>query len=73
MKLKIDFKIKQRLQRFWGFLKDIAAEMKKVHWLTLKETIKYTFMVILVSAIVSIFLGGVDFLLTTLLNKFVLK
>jgi len=46
--------------------------MKKVNWPTREETIRYTLIVIGVSVAVAIFLGGVDFLFTTLLNKFIL-
>lgn len=47
--------------------------MKQINWLTLKQTLKYTFVVLLVSVIVSIFLGGIDFLLTLLLKKFIFR
>lgn len=47
-------------------------EMKKVNWPTKKETIRYTLIVIGVSVAVAVFLGGLDFVFTTLLNKFVL-
>jgi len=54
------------------FLKEVRLEMKKVNWPTRKETIKYTLIVIGVSVGVAIFLGGLDFIFTTILNKFVL-
>ena len=46
--------------------------MKKVNWPTREQTIKYTLTVIGVCLIVAIFLGGLDFLFTTLLNKFII-
>ena len=54
------------------FLKEVRLEMKKVNWPTRKETIKYTLIVIGVSVGVAIFLGGLDFIFTTILNKFIL-
>ena len=54
------------------FLKEVKLEMKKVNWPTRKETIRYTLIVIGVSIGVAIFLGGLDFIFTLLLNKFVL-
>lgn len=54
------------------FLKEVRLEMKKVNWPTRQETIRYTLIIIGVSAAVAIFLGGLDFLFTTLLNKLVL-
>ena len=55
------------------FLKEVNLEMKKVNWPTREKTIKYTLMVIIVSLAVAMFLGGFDFLFTTLLNWFILK
>jgi len=46
-------------------------EMKKVNWLTKRETIRYTLIVIGISVAVAIYLGGLDFIFTTILNKFV--
>ena len=54
------------------FFKEVKLEMKKVNWPTRKEAIRYTLIVIGASAVVAIYLGGIDFFLTSLLNKFVL-
>jgi len=54
------------------FLKEVRIEMKKVNWPTRQETIRYTLIVIGVSLTVAIFLGTLDFIFTTLLNKFFL-
>jgi len=53
------------------FLKEVKMEMKKVNWPTKKETIRYTLIVIGISIAVAIYLGGLDFIFTTILNKFV--
>ena len=55
------------------FLKEVRLEMKKVNWPTREETIRYTLIVIGVSLAVAVFLGGLDFLFTTLLNNFILR
>jgi preprotein translocase subunit SecE len=55
-----------------SFLKEVRLEVKKVNWPTRGEAIKYTVTVIAVSLAVAIFLGGLDFVFTTLLNKFVI-
>jgi preprotein translocase subunit SecE len=55
-----------------AFLKEVRLEMKKVNWPTRRETIRYTLIVIGVSLGVAAFLGALDFIFTTLLNKFVL-
>ena len=54
------------------FLKEVRLEMKKVNWPTREETIKYTLIIIGVCLAVAIYLGGLDFLFTTLLDKFIL-
>lgn len=55
-----------------AYLKEVRLEMKKVNWPTRQETLRYTLIVIGISLAVAIFLGGIDFLFTTLLNKFIL-
>ncbi len=54
------------------FLKEVRLEMKKVNWPSRQETIRKTLVVIGISVAIAIFLGAIDFILTTLLNKFVL-
>ena len=55
-----------------NFLKEVRIELKKVTWPTRQETIKYTLLVIGVSAGVAIFLGGLDYIYQLLLSRFVL-
>jgi len=54
------------------FLKEVRLEMKKVNWPTGKETLKYTLIIVGVSLVVAVFLGGLDYLFSTLLNKFMM-
>ena len=54
------------------FLKEVRLEMKKVNWPSRQETIRKTLVVIGISVAIAIFLGTIDFILTALLNKFVL-
>ncbi|OGZ35599.1 MAG: preprotein translocase subunit SecE [Candidatus Portnoybacteria bacterium RIFCSPLOWO2_01_FULL_43_11] len=55
-----------------NFLKEVRIELKRVTWPTRQDTIKYTLIVIGFSLAVAAFLGGLDFLFTWLLNKFVI-
>lgn len=50
------------------FLREVREELGKVVWPGRPEVIRLTLTVILVSLIVGIFLGGLDFLLTKLLE-----
>ncbi len=55
------------------FLKEVVAELKKVTWPTRQETIKLTAVVIAISVIVGLFIGGLDIaflrLTSVLFNK----
>ncbi|MBZ9569466.1 preprotein translocase subunit SecE [Patescibacteria group bacterium] len=55
-----------------AFLKEVRLEIKKVNWPSRKELFKNTLIVIGVSLALAIFLGGLDFLFTTILNQLVL-
>ena len=50
------------------FLKEVTDELKKVVWPTRSEVTRLTVVVIVVSLIVGVFLGGIDFLLTKLME-----
>jgi preprotein translocase subunit SecE len=54
------------------FLKETRMEMNKVNWLTKNETVKYTLIIIVISTILAIFLGTLDFIFIKLLNEFIL-
>lgn len=60
------------LERFITFLKEVRIELKKVTWLSRRETIRFTVMVILVSIVVAVFLGALDIIFQFILDRFVL-
>ena len=47
--------------------------MKKVNWPSRQETTKYTLIIIGVCVVVAIYLGGLDLLFTSLLEKFIYR
>lgn len=51
-----------------AFLKETQDELKKVVWPTREEVIRLTTVVILVSLIVGVFLGGLDFVFTKIME-----
>ncbi|MBI3273848.1 MAG: preprotein translocase subunit SecE [Candidatus Colwellbacteria bacterium] len=59
-------------QRLITYVKEVRIELKKVTWPTRQETIRYTLMVIIISAVTAVFLGAIDFILQYVLNAFVL-
>ncbi|MCL5011060.1 MAG: preprotein translocase subunit SecE [Patescibacteria group bacterium] len=54
------------------FFKEVATEGKKVDWPSRQKTLRYTAIVIGISAGVAIFLGALDLLFVTVLGKFFL-
>jgi preprotein translocase subunit SecE len=52
----------------FSFLLETREELKKVIWPTRQEVIRLTGVVIGVSAIVGLFIGGLDFVFTKLLS-----
>jgi len=60
------------LTKIKNFLKEVKSEFKHVNWLTKKETIQYTLIVIGLSLGIAIFLGFFDFIFNFLLTKFII-
>jgi len=55
------------------FLKEVAVEMKRVSWLSQKDVIRYTLIVLGITIAVSAFLGGLDYIFTEIIKLFVLR
>ncbi|MBI2042324.1 MAG: preprotein translocase subunit SecE [Candidatus Nealsonbacteria bacterium] len=55
-----------------NFLKEVKMEIQKINWPGREQTIRYTTVVLGISLTVALFLGGLDFLFTLLLEKFVI-
>lgn len=51
-----------------SFLRETRDELKKVVWPSRAEVIRLTIVVILVSAIVGFYIGGIDFILTKVMS-----
>lgn len=49
-----------------SLLKEVKEELDKVAWPSREMTIRYTILVILAAVVVGAFLGGLDYLLTSL-------
>lgn len=54
--------------KLFNYLKETKGELKYVKWLSRKETIRFTILVIIVSIFVSFFLGFFDFIFNRLLD-----
>jgi len=53
------------------FLREVKQEVKKVAWPKKEDTLRYSVMVIIASLVVAAYLGGIDYLVTTLLERFI--
>jgi len=51
----------------WQFVKEAYAELKKVTWLSRKEMVASTIVVIILVLIIAVFVGSVDFILARIL------
>lgn len=60
------------MKKFLKFLNESKEELKKVVWPTKKETTEMTIAVIIIVFFISLYLGGIDYLLTKALT-FLLK
>lgn len=59
--------------RFWTYLKESKEELKKVSWPTKKDTIRGTWTVIIFTAIVTLFLGVLDYFFNLGLEEFLTR
>jgi preprotein translocase subunit SecE len=60
-------------QKIKEFFKEVFVEMKRVSWLSQKEVVKYTLIVLGFTIIAAGFLGGLDYIFTLLIKNFLLK
>jgi preprotein translocase subunit SecE len=55
------------------FFKEVWVEMKRVTWLTQKEVWKYTLIVLGITIATAAFLGGLDYIFTTIIKSLILR
>jgi len=60
------------LNRIITFLKEVKLEMKKINWLSRKQTLTYTLIVIGLAFVVAVFLGILDVIFMAILERFIL-
>ncbi|HHD11561.1 MAG TPA: preprotein translocase subunit SecE [Deltaproteobacteria bacterium] len=58
----------EKIDKAKQFFSEARAELKKVTWPTREQTMNATWVVIVMVIVVSLFLGLVDFLLSTLVR-----
>ena len=55
------------------YFKEVKVELRKVSWPTKDQTKKFTIMVIAVSAVVGLYLGALDYILSKVIATLVVK
>ena len=55
------------------FFKEVWVEMKRVNWLSQKDVFKYTGIVLAVVIISAAFLGGLDFIFTSIIKSLIIR
>jgi len=60
-------------QKIKEFFKEVYVEMKRVSWLSRKEIVKYTLIVLGFTIAFAAFLGGLDYIFTLVIKNFLLK
>jgi preprotein translocase subunit SecE len=63
-------KVKDVVPQSRQFLSEVWIELRKVHWPTRQETLAATAVVLVVVAIVSLWLGVIDGILSVLFTRF---
>ncbi len=54
------------------FFKEVWVEMRRVSWLTRQEILRYTGIVLAVTVAVAVFLGGLDYIFTEIIRRFLI-
>ncbi|MCR4279524.1 MAG: preprotein translocase subunit SecE [Candidatus Zambryskibacteria bacterium] len=60
------------MNRFINYIKDTRGELEHVSWPTRKQSIVFTAIVIVISVLTAMYLGFFDYVLSLILQKFVL-
>jgi preprotein translocase SecE subunit len=61
------------MSRFVQYLKDTQSELKHVSWPTRPQAIAFTALVVLISVATAAYLGGFDWLFTSLVEQYIIR
>lgn len=61
------------IQKIQSFFREVYVELRKTTWLSGREVLRYTLLVLAVTIIVAAFLGGLDFIFSESLKKFIFR
>ena len=55
------------------FFKEVWVEMRRVSWLSQKDVIRYTLIVLGITIAVATFLGGLDYIFTEIIKRIIIR
>lgn len=55
------------------FFQEAKVELSRVNWPGRKEIVRYTILVVIISLVLALFLGGLDFLFSFLVEKYLIS
>lgn len=61
------------MQKILTFLTEAKAELLRVNWPSQKQLVRYTVLVIAISLVMAVFLGGLDLLFSSLVERYLIK
>jgi preprotein translocase subunit SecE len=59
------------IQKINSFLREVWVELKRVSWLSRKDLLRYTLIVLAITAAAAAFLGSLDFLFSEIIKRIV--
>ena len=62
----------KNMNRFINYIKDTRGELAHVSWPTRRQAVMFTVVVVIISILMSVYLGFFDYVLSLILQKFVL-
>ncbi|MFC1802030.1 preprotein translocase subunit SecE [Patescibacteria group bacterium] len=60
------------MNKFFNYLKEVKGELSHVTWLTKKQVVLFTIIVIIISVITAFYLGFLDYIFSELVKQFIL-
>lgn len=59
------------IQKVKSFLKEVYVELMRVSWLSRKDILRYTLIVLGATVAMAAFLGGLDYIFSEIVKRFV--
>jgi len=59
------------IQKINLFLREVWVELKRVSWLSRKDLLRYTLIVLGITGVVAAFLGSLDFLFSEIIKRII--